>query len=155
MWLGASIRSGTLEFRISNDYQLKTSNYRTDNEGNKYVSVNGVRWFTNLDYKTRYQNYLILHKKYIPEKYPRYDNYDAIEVSKTTDIPIDYDGVMGVPITFINKYNPEQFELLGIMNTGEENIGIRYKGTPHGRPLINGVEKYTRILIRAKKHSPY
>ena len=108
-----------------------------------------MRWFTNLDHAKRHEE-LILYKKYTRGVYPHYDNYDAINVDKTKEIPKDWDGVMGVPITFLDKYNPDQFELLGIMNTGEENKGIRYEGTPHGRPLVNGVEKYLRILIRQR-----
>jgi hypothetical protein len=113
--------------------------------------VKGVRWFSNLDYQERHED-LILFKKYKGNEgdYPTYDNYDAIDVSFTDAIPSNYDGVMGVPISFLDKYSPEQFEMLGIMNTGEENKGIRYEGTAHGRPIINGVEKYLRILIKHK-----
>lgn len=109
-------------------------------------------WYTNLDIKKRHEN-LILYKTFKDNEndYPKYDNYDAIEVGKTKDIPLDYDGYMGVPITFMDKYNSEQFTLIGIMNTGEENKGIRYEDTPHGRPIINGVEKYLRILIKNKR----
>jgi len=109
------------------------------------------RWFTNLDTAKRHEE-LIMYKTYTPEEYPHYDNYNAINVDKVTDIPCDYFGVMGVPITFLDKFNPFQFELLGIMNTGEENPGIRYPNTPHGRPIINGVEKYLRVLIRRKQN---
>lgn len=76
------------------------------------IRVSGVTWFTNLEIKKRHED-LILYKKYTPEEYPKYDNYDAIEISKTKDIPIDYTGVMGVPVTFMDKYNPEQFEIIG------------------------------------------
>ncbi len=109
-------------------------------------------WYTNLDIRKRHED-IILYKTYKNNEldYPKYDNYNAIEVSKTKEIPIDYNGYIGVPITFMDKYNPEQFEILGIMNTGEENKGIRYQDTPHGRPIINGVEKYLRILIRHKR----
>ncbi len=107
-------------------------------------------WYTNLDIKKRHED-IVLYKLYNKEEYPKYDNYDAINVDYTKDIPMDYDGVMGVPITFMDKYNPSQFTLLGIMNTGEENKGIRYKGTEHGRPIINGVEKYLRILVKKNK----
>ncbi|MBQ9103526.1 MAG: adenine-specific methyltransferase EcoRI family protein [Clostridia bacterium] len=106
-------------------------------------------WFTNLP-TTKRNEELILYKNYTPEEYPNYDNYNAINVDKVTDIPCDYYGYMGVPITFLDKYNPEQFELLGIMNTGEVNVGIRYENTAHGRPLVNGVEKYLRLIIRRK-----
>ncbi len=149
LWLGASIHSGDREFGVPDDYPLTAASYRIGSDGRKYIRVKGVRWFTNLDYEERHED-LILYKNYYgnESEYPRYDNYDAINIDVTKDIPMDYAGVMGVPITFLDKYNPEQFELLGIMNTGEINKGIRYEGTPHGRPLVNGVEKYLRILIK-------
>lgn len=107
-------------------------------------------WYTNLDIAKRHED-MILYKSYNEEEYLSYDNYNAINVDVTTEIPKDYDGYMGVPITFMPKYNPSQFEILGIMNTGEENKGIRLPNTPHGRPIINGVEKYLRVLIKNKK----
>lgn len=107
-------------------------------------------WYTNLDIEKRHED-IILYKKYNEKDYPKYDNYNAINIDKTNEIPMDYEGYMGVPITFMDKYNPGQFEILGIMNTGEENKGIRLPDTPHGRPIINGKEKYLRILIRNKK----
>jgi len=116
VWLGPSIRSGDREFGVPDDYPLSAAGYRIDDEGKKFIRVKGVRWFTNLDYKERHED-LILYKTYIPENYPTYDNYDAIEVSKTKDVPVDYDGVMGVPITFLDKHNPEQFEIVGITKT--------------------------------------
>jgi len=123
-----------------------------DGKGIITSQVQGLcRWFTNLDTAKRHEE-LIMYKTYTPEEYPHYDNYNAINVDKVTDIPCDYFGVMGVPITFLDKFNPFQFELLGIMNTGEENPGIRYPNTPHGRPIINGVEKYLRVLIRRKQN---
>ena len=94
---------------------------------------------------------IILFKKYNENYYPYYDNYDAINVNKIKDIPLDFEGIMGVPITFLDKHNPKQFDILGIMNSGEENKGIRYENTPHGRPIIKGVEKYLRILIKRIK----
>lgn len=150
VWLGASIHSGDREFEVPFDYPIKTLGYRVDSEGKKYIRVKGVRWWTNLDYKERYKD-LVLYKKYTSEEYPHYDNYNAINVNETSKIPIDYKGIMGVPITFLDKYNPQQFKLLGIMNTGELNPGIRYPNTPHGRPLINGKELYLRILIVPKE----
>lgn len=116
MWLGASIHSGDREFRVPEDYPLNAAGYRVDNEGNKYIRVKGVRWFTNFDYKERHED-LVLYKKYSAKEYPKYDNYDAINVNKTADIPMDYDGVIGVPITFLDKYNPEQFEIIGLGNS--------------------------------------
>ena len=152
LWLGASIHSGDREFGVPDDYPLTAASFRIDSDGKKYIRVKGVRWFTNLDYEERHED-LILYKNYHgnENEYPKYDNYDAINIDITKDIPMDYTGVMGVPITFLDKYNPQQFELLGIMNTGEINKGIRHEGTPHGRPLVNGVEKYLRILIKNKK----
>lgn len=119
VWLGASIHSGDREFKVPNDYPLKATNSRVDEIGNKYIRVKGVRWITNLKYKQRHEE-IPLYKKYNPAEYPKYDNYDAIEVGKTADIPMDYPGVMGVPITFIDKYNPDQFELLGMTSGRQE-----------------------------------
>lgn len=115
VWLGVSIHSGDREFRVPEDYPLEAAGFRIDDEGNKYIRVKGVRWFTNLD-TLNYNNYLTLVKHYAPIDYPKYDNYDAINIDKTKDIPIDYDGVMGVPISFMDKYCPEQFEILGMLN---------------------------------------
>jgi hypothetical protein len=119
LWLGASIHSGDREFGVPDDYPLNAASCRVDDEGRKFIRVKGVRWFTNLDYKERHED-LILYKKYNPEEYPQYANYDAIEVSKTADIPMDYKGKMGVPITFLDKYNPEQFEIIGLANDKRE-----------------------------------
>jgi hypothetical protein len=97
---------------VPDNYPLKAAGYRVDQKGIKYIRVKGVRWFTNLDVPIRHET-LTLYKRYNPEEYPRYINYDAIEVSKTAEIPYDYEGEMGVPITFLDKYNPEQFEIVG------------------------------------------
>lgn len=113
LWLGPSIRSGDREFGVPSDYPLNAAGYRIDDNGNKFIRVKGVRWFTNLDFQERHES-LILYKSYSPEEYPTYDNYDAIEVGKTKEIPMDYDGIMGVPITFLDKYSPDQFEIVGI-----------------------------------------
>lgn len=129
VWLGASIHSGDREFRVPDDYPLNASGYRVDESGIKYIRVKGVRWYTNIDYEERHED-LILYKHYTPAEYPKYDNYDAIEVSKTSDIPCDYDGVMGVPITFLDKYNPEQFEIIGTISAPSDpntlNLGVDY-----------------------------
>ena len=113
IWYGASIKSGDREFGIPDHYPLNAAGTRIDEEGNKYIRVKGVRWFTNLDYPQRYDE-LILDKKYNPIDYPKYENLDAIEVCPTANIPKDYAGVMGVPITFLDKHNPDQFEILGL-----------------------------------------
>ncbi len=151
IWLGQSIHSGDREFRVPDSYPITSNSYRFDENGVKYIRVKGVRWWTNIDYKERHED-LVLYKKYNKKEFPNYDNYNAINVDKTCDIPMDYNGYIGVPITFLDKYNPDQFELFGIMNTGEQNTGIRYPNTPHGRPLINGVEKYLRLIIRRKNY---
>ena len=170
LWLGYSIHSGDREFRVPDDYPLDAATFRTDDNGNKYIRVKGVRWFTNLDYKEIfqlikenkiwlgygfkggaghfinkfYEDYasasdrkegmirvsgvhwftnleikkrqedIILYKKYNEENYPKYDNFDAINIDVTKEIPMDYKGYMGVPITFMDKYNPEQFEIIAL-----------------------------------------
>ena len=120
MWMGYSIHSGDREFRVPDDYPLNASGYRIDEQGRKYIRVKGVRWFTNMDYIERHTD-LDLYKRYTPEEYPQYKNYDAINVDVTADVPEDYYGVMGVPITFLDKYNPDQFEIvaLGIVGSCE------------------------------------
>lgn len=135
IWWGASIHSGDREFRVPDSYPLKASGFRVDEKGKKYIRVKGIRWYTNLDYKQRHDK-LILYKKYNPEDYPKYDNYDAINIDKTSDIPADYDGVMGVPITFLDKYTPEQFRIIKFR-----------KGNDDKDLSINGKCPYFRILI--------
>jgi len=141
LWLGISIHSGDREFGVPDDYPLKAASYRIDEKGKKFIRVKGVRWFTNLDYKERHED-LILYKKYDPAIYPTYDNYDAINVDVTNHIPADYKGVMGVPITFLDKYNPDQFEILG--NEYDLNID-------KGRGYINGKRMYGRLFIKNKR----
>jgi len=148
LWLGYD-NGGTKWFQVPDDYDIATESRKKIVNGVKYFSMGRILWFTNLDTVKRHEN-MVLYKKYASEEFSKYDNYDAINIDKVSEIPLNYNGVMGVPITFVDKYNPKQFELLGIMNTGEENIGIRYKGTPHGRPLVNGIEKYLRILIKTR-----
>lgn len=143
IWLGASIHSGDREFRVPDDYPLKAAGSRIDKNGVKYIRVKGVRWFTNLDYKQRHED-LILYKHYLPNEYPKYDNYDGINVDKTADIPMDFNGAMGVPITFLDKYSPEQFKLIKFRK-GDDNKDLRY--------TIDGETKqpYFRIIIKNKK----
>ena len=113
MWIGPSIHSGDRAFYVPDDYPLEAAGCGIDELGLKYIRVKGVRWYTNLDIKQRHEE-LILAKRYKAEDYPKYVNYDAIEISSVSDIPCDYPNEMGVPITFLDKYNPEQFEILGI-----------------------------------------
>ncbi|KFI91268.1 Modification methylase EcoRI [Bifidobacterium saguini DSM 23967] len=118
MWLGASIHSGDRAFYVPDDYPLNASGCGVDDDGRRFIRVKGVRWYTNLDLKQRHEE-MILVKRYSgsEENFPCYDNYNAIDVSMTKDIPEDYAGMMGVPITFLDKYNPDQFEILGITKT--------------------------------------
>lgn len=111
------------------------------------IRVSGVNWFTNLEIQKRHEN-LILYRTYNPIDYPTYDTYDAINVDKTSEIPMDYDGVMGVPITFLEKYNPEQFEIVGEFNNGSDSE------LDLAKPIINGIQKYSRIAIRRKQQTP-
>jgi len=149
IWLGIE-NGGTKWFQVPLHYNIQTQSRIKIENGVKYFSKGSIAWFTNLDHVKRHEE-LTLYETYDAEKFPKYDNYDAIEVSKVSEIPQDYDGVMGVPITFLDKYNPEQFEILG--QTGvidPEDICMEYKG---GRPYINGNRLYTRVLIRKKdKH---
>lgn len=114
LWLGAN--AGHFWFRVPDQYEPKATDYRQDSTGQKWRRMGGICWFTNLDHQKRHQN-LVLVETYSPAKYPTYDNYDAIEVSRTVDIPEDWEGVMGVPITFLDKFNPEQFEIVGAAKT--------------------------------------
>ncbi len=139
LWFGKSIHSGDRKFYVPDNYELKAAGCGIDETGRKFIRVKGVRWFTNLDYKERHED-LVLWKKYTPEDYPHYDNYDAVNVNATNDIPCDYDGVMGVPITFLDKYNPEQFEIIKFR-----------KGNDDKDLSINGKCPYFRILIRRKQ----
>jgi hypothetical protein len=140
LWFGQSIHSGDREFRVPDTYPLEAAGFRVDEKGMKYIRVKGVRWFTNLDIPQRHEQ-LTLYKKYTPDEFPKYYNYDAINVDVTADIPYDYDGHMGVPITFIDKYNPEQFEIigLGISNSGIE-IGVK-PYTPEHKKYRKEVQK--------------
>ena len=154
IWYGASIHSHGRDFRVPDDYPLQAYEFRTDENGFKYINVKGVRWFTNVDYKERHEK-LILYKQYSPEDYPVYDNYDAIEVSKTADIPCDYEGIMGVPISFIDKYTPEQFEVIGATESEGKGFsnGLWHSDSKVAQPQLNGKRLYKRIFIRRKQEA--
>jgi hypothetical protein len=134
MWYGPSIRSGDREFGVPADYPLTAAGTRVDEAGNKFVRVKGVRWFTNLDYPERHED-LILYKSYTPDEYPTYVNYDAIDVSSYKDIPADYDGVIGVPITLLDYFSPDQFEIIGNSDDSDQmrELGVR----PLGREFVD------------------
>jgi hypothetical protein len=150
VWLGKSIHSGDREFEVPEDYPLKAAGIRIDKTtGKRYIRVKGVRWYTNLDYKERHED-LPLYKYYTEEEYPKFDNYDAINVEKTKDIPSDYDGLMGVPITFMDKYNPEQFEIIDGIGRYSMITGPTEKTQGKYLTKINGKPKYARIIIKKK-----
>ena len=149
MWLGATIHSGDREFKIPPEYPITAAGWRIDEFGNKYIRVKGVRWFTNLEHGRRHQPLTLMtmednlrYNKKMKDKeaYDHYDNYDAIEVPYTDATPSDYEGVMGVPISFLDKYCPEQFEILG----NEYDLNIE-----KGRGYVMGKRMYSRIFIRA------
>lgn len=140
-WLGVNMGRGISGFIVPDDYELFGTEARIDENGNRIVATNNCLWLTNLDTFKRHED-IILTKKYYGNEteYPKFDNYDAINVNKTQDIPMDYNGVMGVPITFLHKYNPEQFEL------------IKFRKGNDDRDLsINGKCPYFRILIKNKR----
>ena len=141
LWLGNGFAGGNAYFKTPYEKEFASGVY---NEETGLVKFRNVNWFTNLDHAKRHED-LDLYKTYTPEEYPKYDNYDAINVDKTKDIPADYAGAMGVPITFLDKYNPDQFEIIGAMTTtkiDEYNFGY---------PFINSKKIYARILIKNKK----
>ena len=157
VWMGVSIHSGDREFRVPDSYPLQAAGSRVDEYGVKYIRVKGVRWFTNLDYPQRHED-LILYKHYTPEEYPKYANYDAINVGTTGDIPIDYDGVMGVPITFLDKYNPDQFLILDCHEPAISLQVLRqsptFKEFKSRQIIVNGdvcQKTYHRIFIKRKR----
>ena len=182
MWLGISTNGSNRWFRVPNNYihRNNAAGYK-EQDGKKYLFVNGIMWFTNLDHSKRHEK-IDLYKHYNPEEYPKYDNYDAIEVSKVCEIPMDYEEerivtedeliklkeqgfdveiieeykikiknpVMGVPITFIDKYCHEQFEIIGLMSGVKHDVFIN-GDDGRAKFYINGKGVYARILIRIKK----
>ncbi len=151
VWLGVD-NGGTKWFKVQENYNIATETRKKIENGQKYFSMGSVVWFTNLDNKKRHED-LILYKKYYgnESEYPTYSNYNAIEVSKVANIPRDYEGIMGVPITFLDKFNPDQFELIGM---GEDN-GVGYSGGVwlggSKSCLTNGKAAFKRLFIKNKK----
>ncbi len=147
LWLGSTLSFA--KFRVPDYYEPKATRFWIDETGQKWRSMGNICWFTNLDIAKRHEE-IILYKTYNQEDYPKYDNYDAINVNKVADIPMDYDGIIGVPITFLDKYNPNQFEIIGLDRYVEDNPQYGHRFT------INGKETYARILIRRRTQSiPY
>ena len=184
MWMGASIHSGGVDLRVPASWDMTSAHVKYDNEGNRYINLPYIRWFTNLDHGRRHQPLQLMtmadnikhskHKEVRGQDYQKYDNYDAIEVPYSDAIPSDYDGLMGVPITFLDKYCPEQFEIISASdfaqddikgwksvtqdfydlyyaqgNKGQISVGwpLPYYVTKSGKATI----PYKRIFIRKKK----
>jgi len=155
LWFGYE-NGGTKWFRVPDDYEIKTESRRKVVDGVKFFSMGRVYWFTNLDTTKRHEP-MTLFKRYTPEEYPTYTNYPAIEVSKVAEIPMDYEGEMGVPITFLDKYNPDQFEIIGNSKwLGKPMSDFAVKGTYEAGgmrfyiPNSDGTHRrmYERIIIK-------
>ena len=140
IWMG--YHNGDMSFTVPDDSEPRATRFWIDSNGQKWRSIGNAMWVTNLDIQKRHEK-IVLWKNYTFDEYPKYDNYDAINVNKVSEIPCDYDGVMGVPITFLDKYNPEQFEILGIANSAR---WIDYECYT----LIDGKKIYNRLIIRKK-----
>ena len=184
IWIGSSIHSGDRKFYVPDDYSLNAAGCGIDADGRRFIRVKGVRWYTNIDFKERHNDLLLdtmdhnlkfnkklrkkLEKDYGIIEYPHYDNYDAIEVPFTDAIPLDYDGVMGVPITFLDKYNPEQFDIVSFRKgedgkdlvftrERESSAVLSYPCTTsiagmikNAEGKINGKPTYARVTIKRK-----
>lgn len=153
MWLG--YKSGDMKFTVPDYYEERSTRFWIDETGQKWRSLGNICWFTNLDTTKRHEE-MVLYKHYYgnENEYPKYDNYDAINVDRVTDIPMDYDGAMGVPITFLDKYNPDQFEILNANDYRKfSTVPIKAHGLIKDKDsAINGKAKYARILIRRKNN---
>lgn len=152
IWFGNSFNI-PMYFITPDDYSIIGKGY-TDADGTKHIRVQSLCWYTNLDIDKRNKKLTLTSEYHGHEgEYPKYDNYDAINVSKTSLIPQDYEGVMGVPITFLDKYNPDQFEIIGCSYSYGEPGNAHHDGEPYS-PFINGKELYKRLFIRNKHPKP-
>ena len=175
VWLGCTIHSGDREFGVPDEYPLEASGWRIDENGKKYIRVKGVRWFTNIDHGHRHHPLHLMsmsdnikyskHKEVKGIGYKPYDNYDAIEVPYTDAVPFEYEEMMGVPISFLDKYCPEQFEIVGMAKRGAGDPTLKSKvytkedypnySDLNATPTIKDAKgvlhnTYPRILIRKK-----
>ena len=180
LWLGYCC--GHFWFKVPDSYEIKKTDFKIDENGQKWRRMGNICWFTNVDIEKRHEN-IVLFKKYNPIDYPKYDNYDAINVNRTIDIPMDYEGVMGVPITFLDKYNPDQFEIVAFRkgNDGKDLVYSFRQNMPQERereskncaailqnthqkektlhddvirPILNGQKLYRRLTIRLRHVFP-
>lgn len=140
-WVG--YKFGDMAFRVPDDTKPRKTRFWIDEAGQKWRSLGNAMWLTNLDTQKRHQE-LELTQHYSPDIYPKYDNYDAINVKKVVEIPMDYDGIMGVPITYLKYHNESQFEIVGEANHGSDNEFDLFK------PKVDGKELFKRILIRRR-----
>lgn len=149
IWLG--VQHGDMSFKVPDSYPPRKTRYWVDENGQKWRSMGNIEWFTNLDYQQRHED-LDLYKQYSPDEYPSYDNYDAINVGRVAEIPMDYSKAMGVPVTFLDHYNPEQFEILGVTANGlvPDDLKLPWP-KKHNNPFINGKSLYQRVIVRNKK----
>lgn len=166
IWLGPSISSGDREFGVPKEYPLNAAGWRIDEEGKHFIRVKGVRWYTNIEHGKRHEPLPLMtmadnlkfsrHKDLrLRKEYQHYDNYDAIEVPYTDAIPSDYTGAMGVPISFLDKYCPEQFRLLGITDRGNE-YGIKTREyTPEDTPHFGDLNRRGAIMVDGELKSTY
>ncbi|MBS7259578.1 MAG: adenine-specific methyltransferase EcoRI family protein [Eubacteriales bacterium] len=172
IWLGYN--SGHFWFKVPDSYEEKKTDFKIDETGQKWRRMGNICWFTNLDIEKRHEN-MTLFRNYTPEAYPTYDNFDAIEVSKTADIPCDFYGVMGVPITFMSQHNPQQFEIIGLsqkcgfgaesIKLYDDYIEVTQDGTPtgstgkktNGNPMLVGKPKSGNYYVNGQDivHSLY
>ena len=148
------VRTGYTNFNVGMYFFVPNDceKYHKIVDGKKMVRVSTSCWFTSLPV-AKHNEFLTLYKQYNANEYPTYGNYDAINVSTYTDIPYDYNGYMGVPVTFLDKYNPEQFDIYGLAASAgysPEIVGIEFKGQKDARPIINGKTTYARIFIKRK-----
>jgi hypothetical protein len=161
MWMGYSIHSGDREFEVPKEYPLTAAGWRIDTNGRRYIRVKGVRWFTNIDHGRRHEPLPLMtmedNLRYSKHKeikgktaYSHYDNYEAIEVPFTDAIPSDYDGIMGVPISFLDKYCPEQFEILGITDRQNTSLLRTKKYTVKDSLKYNDLNARSVIKVEGK-----
>ena len=171
VWMGCTIHGGDREFGVPDEYPLEAAGCRIDENGKKYIRVKGVRWYTNIDHGSRHDPLSLMsmadnikyskHKDIQGKKYQHYDNYDAIEIPYTDAIPCDYENLMGVPVTFLDKYCPEQFDIIwqacgNTRASAPKEILDEVGYTIHpedrgGCGVVNNKRQYARILIRKKQ----
>lgn len=147
VWLG--YKFGDMAFTVPDSYEPRETRFWIDENGQKWRSMGNICWYTNIDIQKRHED-LILYRNYSKNDYMKYDNYDAINIDKVSEIPVDYAGVMGVPITFMDKYNPEQFQIVGLIAGNIKGLAGIVSSTGKDGPYINGKLKFGRILIRKR-----